>query len=203
MSYSKAAIFNMALSNIGNNREIIDPDGDRSAQATACRVNYDVALDTTLRAHRWTFAKRTASLATIASYTSDVWLFAYRVPADFLYATVINRTDANPNGERYEMGGDSSGIVLYSNAEDAVLDYIARVTTPGVYPPDFVDALAAQLAVRVCPPLSAVESLRQAASAMFDRKISEAMANAGNESLGHESEKSAFLAARGTLGDVP
>jgi hypothetical protein len=199
MSYSKTAICNLALGIIGNNREITDLEGDRSAQATACRVHYDIALDTTIRAHQWPFAKRTATLATIASYESDVWKYAYRVPSDFLYAVAINRTESNPNGERYETGGDSSGGVLYSNAEDAALDYIANVTTPGIYPPDFVDALSAQLAVRICPPLSAVESLRQAAMAMFNSKITQAMACAGNESPGLESEESIFLAARGTL----
>lgn len=200
MGYSKTAICNMALGIIGNNREITDLEGDRSAQATACRIHYDIALDTTLRAHRWPFAKRSALLATVAGFESNVWAYSYRVPSDYLYALYVNRTDANPTGERYEMAGDSSGIVLHSNAEDANFEYIAKVTTTGVYPPDFVDALAAQLAIRVCPPLSAVESLRQAATEMFKNKITQAMANAGNESAGQESEESIFLAARGVVG---
>ena len=197
MSYSKAAICNIALGHIGINRAILDLDADGSAQGLACRTNFTIALETTLRAHRWSFAKRTATLATISGYSSNAWAYAYRLPSDFLYAASINRSEADPSGEPYEMGGDTSGPVLYTNAEDAELDYIANVTLPGLYPADFVDALAAQLASRIAQPLAAIESLRQAAESLFRGYVTRAMADQGNESVGLEPEQSAFLAARG------
>ena len=198
MSYSQAAICNIALGHLGINRLITDLESERTskAQAQACITHYDLALEVTLKAHRWPFAQRIATLATISGYDGTVWLYAYRAPSDFLTAHTITRTEANPQGERFQVGGDSSGAIIYSNAEDAILDYTARVTQPGLYPADFVEALAYQLAIRVAQPLSAEESLRQVARDGYRRAIGEAMTTAANEGRGIEPPVDEFLAAR-------
>lgn len=198
MSYSQAAICNIALGHLGINRLITDLEAERTskAQAQACITHYDLALEVTLKAHRWPFAQRIVSPATISGFESDVWAYAYRAPSDYLKAHFINRTEANPMGERFDVGGDTSGAIIYTNAEDAVLDYTARVTQPGLYPADFVEALAYQLAIRVAQPLSADESLRQVARDGYRRSITEAMATAGNEGRGIEPPQDEFLAAR-------
>ncbi len=199
MSYSQAAICNIALGHLGINRLITDLEAERTskAQAQACITHYDLALEVTLKANRWPFAQRIATLATISGFTSDVWTYAYRAPSDYLTAHTINRTEANPLGERFEIGGDASGGIIYTNAEDAVLDYTARVTQPGLYPADFVEALAYQLAIRVAQPLAAEESLRQVARDGYRRAISEAMTTAANEGAGVEPPEDEFITARG------
>jgi hypothetical protein len=196
MSYSKTAICNVALGHLGINRLIADADADASPQAQACRTHYALALEVTLKAHRWPFAQRVATLATISGYTSDVWTYAYRGPTDLLLAHTINRTSSRPQGERFERGGDASGAVLYSDAEDAILDYTAAVTSTGLYPADFVEALAYQIAIRTAQPLASEEGLRQAARKGFTDAITQAMASAGNESMGQEPSDGEFLAAR-------
>jgi hypothetical protein len=199
MSFSQAAICNVALGHLGINRLITDLEAERTskAQAQACITHYDLALEVTLKAHPWPFAQRIATLATISGFTSDAWAYAYRAPSDCLTAHAINRTEADPRGERFKGGGDASGAIIYTNAEDAVLDYTARVTQPGLYPADFVEALAYQLAIRVAQPLAAEESLRQVARDGYRRAISEAMTTAANEGAGLEQPEDEFIAARG------
>lgn len=199
MSYSQAAICNIALGHLGINRLITDLESERTsrAQAQACITHYDLALEVTLKAHRWPFAQRIATLATLSGYDGDVWTYAYRAPSDYLKAHTINRIDADPQGERFEIGGDASGAVVHTNAADAVIDYTARVAQPGLYPADFVEALAYQLAIRVAQPLSAEEGLRQAARDGYRRAISEAMTTAANEGQGQEPPDCGFLTARG------
>lgn len=199
MSYSQAAICNIALGHLGINRLITDLEAERTskAQAQACITHYDLALEVTLKAHRWPFAQRIATLATISGFTSDVWAYAYRAPSDYLTAHTINRTEANPLGERFDVGGDASGAIIYTNAEDAVLDYTASVNQPGLYPGDFVEALAYQLAIRVAQPLAAEESLRQVAKNGYRDAITEAMTTAANEGAGLEPPEDDFIAARG------
>lgn len=197
MSHSKAGICNVALGHLGINRLITDFDADESKQAQACRTHYDLALEVTLKAHRWPFAQRIVALATISGFESDVWTYAYRAPSDYLKAHTINRTEANPIGERFEPGGDDSGGIIYTSAEDAILDYTARLAQPGIYPADFVEALAYQLAIRVAQPLSAEESLRQVARDGYRNAVREAMATAANEGQGQVPPVCDFLAARG------
>jgi len=203
VSYSQAAICNIALGHLGINRLITDLESERTskAQAQACITHYDLALEVTLKAHRWPFAQRVVALATISGFTSDVWTYAYRAPSDFLAAHTINRTEANVQGERFQVGGDASGAIIYTNAEDAVLDYTARVTQPGLYPADFVEALAYQLAIRVAQPLSAEENLRQVARDGYRHAITEAMTTAANEGQGTEPPADEFLAARSVSTD--
>lgn len=202
MSYSQAAICNIALGHLGINRLITDLDADRSAQAQACRTHFDLAVEVTLKAYRWPFAQRVDTLATISGFESDVWLYAYRAPSDYLKAHVINRTVSNPAGERFEVGGDTSGAIIYTNAADAVLDYTAAATQPGLFPADFVEALAYQLAIRTAQPLAAEESLRQAARDGYRRAISEALTTAGNEGQGQDPAQDPFLVARGMSAEV-
>lgn len=202
MSYSQAAIANIALGHLGINRLISDLDGDRSPQAQAMRTHYDLALEVTLRAHRWPFAQRVATLAQIADCESAVWAYAYRDPSDCLTAHVVNRSDANPFGERFEVGGDASGSIIYTNAVEAVLDYTARVTQPGLFPADFVEALAFQLAIRAAQPLAAEEGLRQTARTGYRNAIAEAMTTAGNAGAGQEPPQDEFIAARSLTPEV-
>jgi hypothetical protein len=199
VSYSQAAICNIALGHLGINRLIIDLESERTskAQAQACITHYDLALEVTLKAFRWPFAQRIATLAVISGYSGTVWAYGYRAPSDCLTAHAINRTEANPQGERFEVGGDANGAIIYTNAEDAVLDYTASVTQPGIYPADFVEALAYQLAIRVAQPLSAEESLRQVAKNGYRDAIAEAMTNSANTGAGLEQPDDGFLATRG------
>jgi len=204
VSYSQAAICNIALGHLGINRLITDLESERTskAQAQACITHYDLALEVTLMAHRWPFTQRIETLATISGYDGTVWAYAYRAPSDMLTAHSINRLDSDPQGERFQVGGDASGAIIYTNAEEAILDYTARVTQPGLYPADFVEALAYQLAIRVAQPLSAEESLRQAARDGYRRAIGEAMTTAGNEGQGQEPPEQDFLASRGIASEA-
>lgn len=202
MSYDKADIFNLALGHLGVSKLVTDPEGDTSTQAKTCRLHYDLALDVTLKAHRWPFAQRVATLATLSGYESDVWTYAYRAPSDMLKPHTINRLASDPQGQRFEEGGDTSGGIIYTDAEDAILDYTALVTNTGLFPADFVEALALQLAIRAAQPLAADESLRQVARNGYKDAITEAMATAANSGVGQEPPECDFLAARSTLSET-
>lgn len=201
MSYTQAAICNIALGHLGINRLIADLESERTskAQAQACITHWDMALEVTLKAHRWPFAQRVATLAILSGYAGTAWAFAYRAPVDLLTPHIINRIDGDPVGERFELGGDTAGGVIYTNASDAVLNYTANVTQTGLFPADFVESLAWQLAIRVAQPLAADEGLRVAARNGFKASITEAVTTAANSGQGQEPPECDYLAARSTL----
>lgn len=203
MSYTQAAIANIALGHLGINRLISDLEAERTskAQAQAIATAWDLALEVTLKAHPWPFAQRSVALAALNGFESEVWTYAYRTPTDCLLAHTVNPVVGNPIGERFETGGDGAGGLIYTDAADAILYYTARVTQVGLFPADFVEALAYQLAIRAAQPLAAEESLRQEARNGYRRAIPEAMANGAREGQGQEPPVDSWLSTRTTFGD--
>lgn len=195
MSFSQADICNLALGHLGVTRLIEDLDTDTTTQAQAIRTQWDLSLAATLKARPWPFARRLASLASITN-TSNVWAYAYRLPADYLLALALNRIDGDPIGERYEISADATGGILFANVDEADLEYTALITSTGLYPVDFVDALSFKIAERIAHPLAASDALREGARRGFRSAINEAMANAGNEAHGQQPQTDPFTAAR-------
>ncbi len=197
MPFSQAAICNLAMGHLGISATIDDLDADETTAGEVCRTHYDLALEQTLRALRWPFAEREATLATISGFDSEVWTYAYRAPADYLRAWSINATDIDEVGDGFKVGGDDSGAVIYSDAEDAVLAYTAKVSNTGLYPALFVEALAWSLAWRIAQPMSAEESLRQAARTGYRQALTDAAKEYGNEVQARPGgDDGAFLDAR-------
>jgi hypothetical protein len=201
MSFSQAAICNLALGHLGMSATIDDFDADESTAGLACRTHWDIAVGTALRAIHWPFAKRVVSLATVSGYDSEVWNYAYRAPSDYVRASGVNLTRDDPVGEDYEIGGDSSGHTVLTDAEDAVLTYTSRVVNTGLYPDAFVDVLAYALAIRLAQPLTAAESYRQAARQGYRTALGIAMADVGNETVRRPNDDGPFVAAREGLAD--
>lgn len=197
MSYSQAQICTIALGNIGINKIIEDLDADESSDGHACQTHYAAALETTLKAWRWPFAQRSVALATISSYDGDQWYYAYRAPSDYLLAHAVNPLQEDPVGQPYQIGGDDSGLIIYTDAPDAILAYTALISQPGLYSADFVDAIAWQLAIRIAMPLAAAEGYRQAARQGYIAAIAAANTNTGNESRPAIDPDGAFVTARG------
>lgn len=200
--FSKPAICNIALGNVAINRLIIDFDADTSSQAQLCRSFYDLALETVLLARRWKFAQYEVAPGIISSFDSERWQYAYRMPSDALRVHTVNATADNPEGEPFEVGGDSTGGVIYCDVADAVVQYTANVTNSGLYSTDFVMSLGWRLAMFIAPGMSANESLRQAASKGYDLSITEADTAAGNEGMPGVPDEGAFLKDRGQFGTV-
>ena len=196
MSFSQAAICNIALGHLGMSATIDDFDADESTAGLACRTHYDLALGIALRALRWPFADREVALATISGYDSLVWDYAYRAPTDYVIAWGVNLTMDDQVGESFEIGGDASGHTVLTDAEDAVLTYTALVTNTGLYPPHFVDVLAYALAVRLAQPMTAEESYRQAARQGYRTALGDARAAVGNERIARPTGDGPFVAAR-------
>lgn len=201
--FSKPAICNIAIGNVAVNRLIVDFDNDTSSQAQLCRTYYNLALETALLARRWKFAQYEVAPGVIAGFESERWQYAYRMPADALRVHTVNATMDNPEGEPFEVGGDATGGVIYTDVADATIQYTANVTNTGLYSTDFVASLGWRLAMYIAPGLSASENLRQAAKVGYEHSITEADTAAGNEGMPGTPDEGAFLKDRGAFGTVP
>lgn len=175
---SEVDICNMALGHLGDDATVasLDPP-EGSAQADHCARFYPMARDLTLDAHRWGFSTKRASLALLSVTPPSSWRYAYALPGDVLNLISVLAPDAlddnsvsapifpgygrvlvdqpgnyTPQPFVTEMAPDG-GQVLYTNQENAVLRYTARVTDPSLFSPTCVHGIAMRLASMLAGPV--------------------------------------------------
>jgi hypothetical protein len=113
--FSKVKICNLALSKLGARNKIEDIE-EATAEAEACNMWYDLALETALEAFDWSFARKRASLAPSAFDPPEgVWAFRYQWPNDCVAPRQIEHPSHN-TGNEYSYGGSPN----YMEDPDAI-----------------------------------------------------------------------------------
>jgi hypothetical protein len=211
-------ICNLALSHIGdrNTVAVIRPP-ENSAQAAACARFFDIARDTLLAQHPWSFATKRAVLADLTGTVTvpPHWLYAYSCPSDVINRLVVLSSESTQEEETegfvYELGDDSPGTrVIYTNVETAYVRYTARVTNPAHFPPMFTEALSRQLASYLAGPIikgeAGVKMAREQisiAQAYLTLAAKEDANQSSNKTLRSDNQHQApWIANRGALPDI-
>lgn len=212
---SKAGICNLALFHIGNGKSIADFDTEESHEARACRVFYDDVLEEVLKVRHWPFAKKFATLALVETDPTTEWKYSYRYPSDCLEVRRIiddlsNQSDLdNLGGERavilldgpripYVLGSDDQGFLIYTDKENAQIEYTRRVDEIVRWPADFKMAVSALLGFYIAPRLAAGDPFKMADRCfqLYTKKLDNASANAGNEEQQRPDPDSEFIRTR-------
>lgn len=153
---SQTAICNRALEFLGES-PIVSIDEDRPA-AKALRRVYAESRRALLECHPWSFAKKRASIP--ASATAPEWGYAngFPLPVDFVRLIAIK------DEPQFDIEADPAGSQWIVTDASAPLDiiYIYDVTDTGRYPPSFVDAFAARLALDTGEDIAQSNSKNQA-----------------------------------------
>lgn len=185
---SKTEICNIAISHLGIGKEIANISTEQSDEANACRRFYDTARDAALRDFPWPFATKIVSLSLIETFSGGTyeWTYSYRYPSDCLDAKRIKsgqRNDTRQSRVPFKILKDSAARIIYTDEENAELEYTQRVEDPSFYPPDFIMAFSFRLAAYIAPRLTKGDpfQLRRQAMEMYDLEISRAKAGSTNE----------------------
>ena len=218
---SPVDICNTALSVIGSDAvvsSISPPDG--SVEAGHCARFYPLARTAMLELGDWGFDKTRAALAVVTN-VSEIWSYAYAIPADCINALRILRPDASTNsismsdpfGSLYPMvpsyfiAIDESagapfevdGEVIRTNEPVATLVYSRDITDTARFPDSFVIAISYMLASYLAGPIlkgmvgiQVGQSLRQQATLM----AAASSTNAANQGLVINEPVAAALRAR-------
>lgn len=178
---SAVEICNLALAHLGDTATVasIDPP-EGSAQAEHCQRFYPIARDSLLEMHFWNFAMRREALAQITNNNAQ-WKYAYALPNTVLnpvsvlppeaaddYSTKFVPTDTPYFAHNYspviaagryvpqpytiETLSDGTQV-LYTNQENALLRYTAKVTDTAQFTPLFVMTLSWHLASMLAGPV--------------------------------------------------
>jgi hypothetical protein len=169
---SQVEIVNQALIKLG--AATITSLSENTKPANTMRTVYEVKRDAELAAEPWTFAITRTLLPASATPPAFGWQYSYPLPSDFLKMVEVGEDyvfyDID-NGPLFqiESDGDTGRLaVLTDDAGPLKIRYVRRVTTPGLFPPLFVEAFACRLAAETCEALT--QSLSKREQAWGERK---------------------------------
>ena len=147
MATTDSQICNLALSRIGE-KPIMSMD-DNSAPARACLLWYEATRDEVLRAHRWNFAKKSATLSALSDPPAFGWTIQYQLPVDCLRVWQLNGYEDWEEPRPWEI----EGRLLMTNEEVAEIKYVYRNVSEQEYDALFVMAFSAKLAANIAPSI--------------------------------------------------
>ncbi len=171
MVSSRVELCNLALTGLGANR-ISTLSGSDDA-SVICNQMYYPVLDEALRRHDWQFAIKRQALAASADTNYTGYDYMYQLPEDPKCLKVLNLLDSS-----YEEVARTTypfmveGRKLYTDYEDAILKYIARITDPSemdsAFVWFFVEYLAFRIAFRITNDLQKEAMAEGRAKRAFD-----------------------------------
>lgn len=198
---SKTSIDNLALRHLASAKSIANHDTTAGADATACRIFYDMALEETFRDFAWPFATKIGDLGLVEESPNDEWAYSYRYPSDCKFFRRIlsgSRNDSRQSRIPYRVARDDQGLLIFTDMEDAQAEWTILEDDASRYPADFVMALSLLLASYIAPSVTSGDpfKLGQRSFTLYLQSIDKARANALNEQQDEEPPESEFIAGR-------
>lgn len=198
---SNTEIANMALSHIGVGKEISDLDNEKSEEANAIRAFYNTALEFIQSDFPWPFLTKSALLALVSQDPTDEWAYAYRYPSDaFKIRRIFSplRNDNRQSRVPYKIYQDGTGKLIYTDCEDARIEYSFKLTEEEKFPADFSLAFSYLLASYVAPRLTKGDPFKMRTSALelYRAHLQLAEQRSINEEQPEEVPQSEFVRAR-------
>lgn len=177
---NKIEICNIALARIGV--APIESMGEASEAARACSQYYDFVRRGVLRKYPWTFATRRVTLAQINTQPPD-FNYAYRYPANAL--ALRKMYNANycglPEANQYKIISDREGKVIYTDVENANIEYTADIEDVSLFDDEFIEALGWKLAAEIAFMLTGNIDIAQTCVQAYNAYFAEAAADNAQE----------------------
>lgn len=198
---SETEIANLALSHLGVGTEITSLETEKSEEAAACRRFYTLLRDASLRDFPWPFTTKIIAVGLVEEDPNDEWSFSYRYPTDCLKLRRILSGTRNDNRQTripYKVARDDDGLLIWTDMEDAEVEYTVQETNSERFSPDFVTFLSLRLAVAIAPRLTRGDPFKmgERAARLYEFESSKARATAVNEQQDEENPDSQFISGR-------
>ena len=198
---SKTGIANMALSHLGIDKPIGNLETEQSSEANTMRTFYDIARDKALKEGPWPFSTRFAALQLVEEEPTTEWGWSYRYPSDCLDIHRIFsgiRNDSRQTRVPYKMGADDAGKLVYTDMDDAEIEYTARNDSPNTYTDEFELAFSYLLASLGAPRLTSGDQFKlgERSFRLYQFELAVAIKNSSNEEQADEEVDSEYIRAR-------
>jgi hypothetical protein len=168
--------------------------------AKKVKTVYNIALDSVLKAHAWSFANKHELLSIISDESIPGWDFLYMYPSDCLQLRKIyqeDNVDPSPvNKFEIAISPDTQTQAIAANIEEAWAKYTMRVSDHSKFTAEFSEAFALYLAANLAQPITGDAKLAASVFAMYRMKIDEAKKSNMNEKQNFVSQSCSFIDAR-------
>lgn len=199
---NKTTIANVMCIRLGVTKLFANVETESTPTAKAFRTIFDDERDFVLRDFLWNWAKKYAALGLVdgseITSTSYDWQYAYRVPADCVYArristaragrqvvgpppTVFGPESGMPIPPPFELGQDDEGALLFTDEQDAVLEYTSRVEDLGRWDAIARSALAWRLGIALAGSMSRIKGIVDTCESQYQKEIDRAKMHVLNE----------------------
>lgn len=178
MGTTKLDIWNRAVANVGQAGAVkIEDDTELTPDANNVRLYWDVTLRSFLEETWWSFATAYAELSVHASGKVGFWSYSYVRPGDcFQPRRILGPAlqDQMPFEEGVVANASSHDAVIWSNQNDAVLEYTADVRNYDIWTGLAVIALSLKLAIDISPEYTGGTKKVQLLQARYDDALNRA-----------------------------
>lgn len=213
MALNKVDICNLALGLLAVRKNIQSFD-ERTNEAAACRMWYDLSLRELLRDFPWPFATKVELLAPLEFDGNAEWAYKYQYPADCAmahrlvpsYGSVAHPFLAQPQQtepptipQKTRLPFRVYGGSLYTNVSEAQLEYTDKNVTESMFTEDFVMAFASRLAVYLAPFVAGGDEFKLGPRSweLYKAAYMKGRANAANEGAEGDQPDASWIIARG------
>jgi hypothetical protein len=199
---TKTEICNLAIGHLGIAINIANVDTERSTEALACRTFYEITRDNCLRDFDWGFARQIVALGLVEEDPNNEWRFSYRYPSNCLLFRRVQsgyRILTNTNQIPFAQSSDVAGRLIFSDLEDAIGVFTAKITDTSLYTTDFIMALSYRLAMYIGPQVTggnAFGSMTDRLAKLYDYHLTSARQNSANEEGRDRVAESEFIRGR-------
>lgn len=159
---SAVDIANRALQKVGVSIQISTFD-DPSQEARAIKLCYESLRDAELQKNVWVFAVTRAQLAADTSTPAFDRLFQYQLPENYLRGAPTTPLQSFLQEDWLREGRK----ILTNDVAPLDLRYVRSDTTPEQYDPQFVEALAARIAIELVEELTQSNTKKNALEASY------------------------------------
>ena len=201
---SNTEICNIALSHTRTGVQIGSLTED-TEEALACNQFYELAKKATLRDHKWSFATYQDKLNLIKEQPTEEWNYSYRLPPDMLKIwRVLSylRKDHRYSRVSYKLFNDGGEEVLYTDKEDASIEYTKDISNSNLFTDDFIIALSYRLAYYISSRVIKGDhnSLKKELLELYQFELRKAIKNSNQEVQDDIRQPSTFIRARKGVG---
>lgn len=168
MTVTKISICNEALSMIG--AKAIQSFDDNTDNARRCAAIYDSTRRALLRMHPWSFAKKRAQLAPVATHPAFGYSHTFPLPKDFIRVY-------DSGQQNYEMEGRH----ILANTNLINLVYVADEDNEELWDSLFCECMALYLANKLAKPITSSNAEADSAWQKLQNMLKQARAINGQE----------------------
>lgn len=197
---STVDIWNMSLAHLGSAVTIASVN-EKSAEALALRRFWESAKNATLRDYHWPFATKFASLQLTGEDAPSEWQYVYQYPNDCLdVRRIISglRNDSADTRIPYLIGQSNSRLVIFTDQEDAEIEFTSKCDIVALWPADFAMAQSLRLAAYAAPQITKGDPFKLGPRAfqLYQLHIGRAASNSLNEQQLEQEPDDSFTRSR-------